>query len=172
MKLFLHQLNSIEMNNQILKTSLIALLLILLSCSYAEAKIPVFFSFSGEQISKVVDFPNTEEYQADENIYIDAGCIYKQVSIFFIPIWNYDVRWCASLDGSEEYIPYSREELSVFAAAANVTLPEEPTIDFWNKIGGKLVFLLLIGAFIAYVALSPDEEEEAAEANAPTEEGK
>lgn len=164
------------MSNKIFKGSLIAFLLILLNSSNVEAKKPVFFSWGGEQINKIADFPDTEEYQVEGGLHFDAGCIYKQVSIFFIPVWNYDLRWCGYVEGSDGYISYSKEELDVFATAAGVTLPEEPAISFWNRIGGKLVFLLIIGAFLAYVALSPDEEEEeeaaTAESNtATTEEG-
>lgn len=139
---------------------IITLIIVVLMTSSADAKVPLFFSFSGESISKVADFPDTEDFKTADGDYIDAGCIYKQVSIMFIPVWNYDIRWCGYIKGSDSYLDFDKEELDLMAELAEVELPETPSISFWNAIGGKLVFILLIVAFILYVKFSPDDEEE------------
>ncbi len=142
---------------------LIVLVLMVFNTESAHARKRGFFSIGGEAISKVADFPDEETYQIGDGSNFDAGCIYKQTSILFIPVWNYDVKWCGYVEdaaGEVGYVELTKEELDVFAEAAGVTLPAEPTIGFWDKIGGKLVFLLVVVAFIAYSILSPDEDEE------------
>lgn len=151
--------------NTVIKTMLIALVLMVFNAESAHARKRGvgFFSIGGESISKVADFPDEEDYQIGDGSNFDAGCIYKQTSILFIPVWNYDLKWCGYVEdaaGEVGYVELTKEELDIFAEAAGVTLPAEPTISFWDKIGGKLVFLLIIVAFIAYSILSPDEDEE------------
>lgn len=148
------------MYNKSFSIILLILAFSLLNSQSAEARKPVFFSFGGEAISKVQDFPDTEAFQFEDGTYVDAGCIYKQVSIFFIPVWNYDVRWCGYTGENDSYVPLTKEDLDAMAKEADITLAETPSLSFWNSIGGKLVFLALIGAFIAYSIFSSDDEEE------------
>jgi hypothetical protein len=148
------------MPNKLFSIILLVLAFSLLNSTSAEARMPVFFSFGGEAMSKVQDFPDTEMFQNEDGSYVDAGCIYKQVSIFFIPVWNYDIRWCGYTGEDDSYMILTKEQLDEMAKEANVTLDETPSLSFWNSIGGKLVFLALIGAFIAYSVLSSDDEEE------------
>jgi hypothetical protein len=148
------------MSNKLFSIILLVLSFSLLNIHSAEARAPVFFSFGGEAISKVQDFPDTEAFQFEDGSYVDAGCIYKQVSIFFIPVWNYDVRWCGYTGEDDSYATMTKEELDELATEASITLPETPSLSFWDSIGGKLVFLGLVGAFIAYSVLTSDDEEE------------
>lgn len=148
------------MYNKSFSIILLILAFSFLNSQSAEARKPVFFSFGGEAMSKIQDFPNTETFQLEDGTYIDAGCIYKQVSILFIPIWNYDIRWCGYTGEDGTYFEATKEELDAMAKEANVTLAETPSLSFWHTIGGKLVFLIIIGGFIAYSVLSSDEEEE------------
>lgn len=147
------------MLKHILQLSLITLLFILFSSNDAHARKRGFISFGGDVMHKVADFPDNEMFQMDDGTYMDAGIIHKEVSIVFIPIWNYDVKWCGYVNG-DTYVELTKEELDVLAEAAGVTLPESLSIPFWNSIGGKLVFLAIIGALIAYGIFSSDDEEE------------
>ncbi|WMX13443.1 MULTISPECIES: hypothetical protein [unclassified Aureispira] len=119
-----------------------------------------FFSFGGEAMAKVQDFPDTEQFQMDDGTYVDAGCIYKQVTILFIPVWNYDIRWCGYTGEDDSYVMMTKEELDVLAKEADITLPESPSLSFWHSIGGKLLFIVVIGGLIAYGIFSSDDEEE------------
>lgn len=153
------------MSNKLFSIVLLVLAFSLLNSESAEARRKSgFFSFGGEVMSKVQDFPDTEAFQLEDDTYVDAGCIYKQVSILFIPVWNYDIRWCGYTGEGDSYLALTKEELDEMAKEANVTLAESPSLPFWSSIGGKLVFLVLIGGLIAYAILSPDDEEEEEEA--------
>jgi hypothetical protein len=151
-----------------------SIILLILTFSFfnsqsAEARKSGFFSFGGEAMSKIVDFPDTEAFQLEDGTYVDAGCIYKQVSILFIPVWNYDIRWCGYTGDDGTYFEANKEQLDLMAKEANVVLPETPSLSFWHTIGGKLVFLIVIGGFIAYSVLSSDDEEEEEEEAPKTE---
>lgn len=150
--------------SKLFSITLLVLAFSLLNCQSAEARKSGFFSFGGEAMAKVQDFPDTEMFQAEDGVYVDAGCIYKQVSILFIPVWNYDIRWCGYTGEEDSYIIMTKEELDVLAKEADITLPDSPSLSFWHSFGGKLLFLVVIGGFIAYGILSPDEEEEEEEA--------
>ena len=106
---------------------------------------PLFFSWGGEKIAKVVDFPGSD---------FDAGVRYKQVSIFFIPVWNYDAAFCGYIQKDDEYLPYSYSELSTIASENNISLKDDPegNIPFWDKYGGKIVIAVLIGLYVAFSA--------------------
>lgn len=148
------------MLSKLFKISLLVIIFSLFNSHNAEAKKSGFFSFGGEAMTKIEDFPDTEAFQMEDGSYVDAGAIYKQVSILFIPVWNYEIRWCGYVGEGESYMELTKEELDELAKEAGVTLSENPSISFWHSIGGKLVFLALIGAFIAYSVLSSDDEEE------------
>jgi hypothetical protein len=113
------------------------------------AKVPVFFSWGGEQIVKVAEFPDTEDFQVADGTYIDAGYRYKHVSLFFVPVWNYGGEWCGYVGDSNRYLRLNKDELDVMAKAASVTLPEVPSLPFWDAYGGKLVILLIFGVIVA-----------------------
>jgi len=156
------------MSSKLLSIVLLVLAFSLLNSSSAEARKSGFFSFGGEAMSKVQDFPDTESFQLEDGTYVDAGCIYKQVTILFIPIWNYDIQWCGYTGDGDSYLPMTKEQLDELAKEADITLAETPSLSFWHSMGGKLVFLVVIGGLIAYGILSPDDEEE----EAPTTEDK
>jgi len=131
---------------------------------YNEARVPVLFSWGNEGIAKILDFPDIEELKSgDSNQFIDAGIRYKQVSIFFFPVWNYDATWCGYIGSDKEYINLNYEQLNEIANGVKMTLPDAPEdgIQFWDKYGGKLVFGVLLLAFLMYSAASSKEEEKA-----------
>ena len=128
------------------------------------SSVPVLLGWGGEKSIKIRDFPDIPDFQDAEGYYIDAGIIYKQATIFFIPVWNYDRRWIGFIDGSDEYYELSRTELENFASLANVSLPENFQLPFWDSYGGKLVFLLGIILLILWMnSVLRDEIEEKAD---------
>src|SRR5688500_11190031 len=124
-----------------------SIFVVLMSVSINAA--PVFFSFGDEKIIKVADLPNTKEYFMENGQFLDAGYVYKQVSIFFIPVWNYSGKWAGYVGSDELYLPLTKAELDEMCAAANVALPDAPPLSFWETVGGKL----LVGfIFLLYLA--------------------
>lgn len=140
--------------------STLVLVLLFATTESAEARRGGFISFGGEKITKIADLPDTEDYQLESGEYVDVGYMYKQVSIVFIPVWNYDLQWCGYID-DETYMDATKEDLDAMAEAAGVTIPDA-SLPFWDSIGGKLVLVLLVGAFIAYSVFSSDDDEEEA----------
>lgn len=124
---------------------------------YAAAKyVPVFFSWGGETVTKIADFPDTPTFQNDGD-YFDAGAIYKQIQVFFLPLWNYDVRWAGYINEST-YIPYPHEELKTLANLAGVALPAKPSLSFWESYGGKIVlFVIAVFGMIVLLAKGSDD---------------
>ena len=116
------------------------------------AKVPVFFSWGGEQIIKVADFPDTEDFKALDGKYLDPGYRYKHISLFFVPIWNYSGQWCGYVGDSDHYLDLDKAELDVLAGAAGaagVKLPATPSLPFWDSYGGKLLLLAVFAFFIS-----------------------
>ena len=109
----------------------------------ANAKIPVFFDFGGEVIAKIADFPDKPPFKTSDGHFFDAGVIYKQINIFWLPIWNYDVRWCGFINEVDKFVEMNRKELEQYAQLAHISLPENIEIPFEDQYGGKLMLALL-----------------------------
>lgn len=125
----------------------------------AHAGIPVFFSWGGEKVVKVGDFPDTEDFKTSDGKYLDPGYRYKQISIFFVPIWNYGRRWCGYVGDSRTYLDLSKDDLEVFANAAGLKLPATPSLPFWESYGGKLLFVVVFAFFVIANNSSADAPE-------------
>lgn len=138
------------MFNKLSKIIIVILVFLLFNASSVEAKKPGFISLGGEVVSKVADFPDTESFQTEAGAYMDPGCIYKQFSIMFIPLWNYEISWCGYTGEENSYVIIDKATLDELAKEAKVQLPAEPSLPFWDSIGGKLLFVTLVGGFIAY----------------------
>ena len=136
---------------------LILPVLILISITTLHATPAFIFSWGGEKVVKVADFPDNNNFKNVEGRFYDAGMRYKQVSILFIPLWNYDKKWCGYLT-DEMYLDLNKNDLDELASIAGITLPDDFELSFWEKIGGKLVLVLLLGLYIMYVSNSSDEE--------------
>lgn len=110
----------------------------------AGAKIPFVLEYGREKIVKVADFPDWTYFQTTDQQYFDVGVLYKQVRIFLIPLWNYEIRWCGYLS-DEQYVPLTPLEVRNYARTAGVELPVSPPLPPWDEWGGKLVRLVVVG---------------------------
>ncbi|GMO28745.1 MAG: hypothetical protein Ta2B_09660 [Termitinemataceae bacterium] len=109
----------------------------IISVEVDAAGLPYSYSYDGEAIFLVTDLPNTDEWSI-EGKYVDLGIIYKQFKILFIPIWNYDKRWC--LFQGETYWTFSKEDY----AEMGIIIPDSMSLPFTRKWGGFLVGIILI----------------------------
>ncbi len=143
------------------KTGLFTGLFLFLCSTQAFSKgMPIFFQTGSEIVSKAQELPDTENFQFEDGSYFDLGAYRKQFTIFFIPLWNYDVEWCAYLGTDDEMMSLTKEQLDAIAADAGLTLAETPPLPFWSSIGGKLLFLAIIGGFIAFSVMKSNDDEE------------
>ena len=138
---------------------LLTLFFVLEFTSPASARKVVFFSWGGETIIKVADFPDAPSFQTSDGHYFDAGAIYKQVQIFFLPLWSYDVRWAGYID-EESYVELNKSELNGLALLASITLPPEIELPFWDRWGGKLVLALLLAVIVLWTVLKVRSDED------------
>jgi len=155
------------------KKSIISLLVTLtILCVSGQAyAAPVFFGYGDEKIVKVEEFPDTDDFRLPSGEYIDVGYRYKQVSILFLPLWNYDQAWAGYVN-DETYLDVSKEELVEIAQTVNVTIPASPSLPFWDVYGGKLALVLLLALFAFFKANKKKEEAVAVEEVQETEDTK
>ena len=111
--------------------------------------VEIFYDYGGDNIIKVADFPRTDDFRTQEGEHVDAGYMYKQLRIFWIPVWNYDKKWCGYISG-QRFVPLTKDKLDEAAALARITLPDEPPVPAWDVYGGKILFLgaLLVVGFV------------------------
>jgi hypothetical protein len=125
-------------------------LLLLWAGAAQAAHLPVFAQWGGEKIIKAVELPRSAIFQLRDGTHVDAGYRYKQVSVFFVPLWNYDVAWCGYVGSDDKYVDVSREQLEQLAALANVSLPKSPDLPFWDVFGGKLLLATLVLGYLGF----------------------
>ena len=105
------------------------------------AKGVIFYSL-GEKFDIAQKLP--DNFKIDGN-HVNLGIMYKQFSVFWIPVWNYGETTYVFINDKEDgYYDVDAEDIETLKTKFNVTVPEKPTLSFWNKIGGKLVCLVII----------------------------
>lgn len=155
------------------KVLLIAILSVAGLCFFAsKAQAQFVYAWPDEKLATVIDLPNDDNfYHESEKGYINLGYYYKQVWIMWIPIWNYDGQYCLLVEGKKDYyISLTPEEVEGFKGYLEENGIEVPSGDptpFWDKIGGKLVWLLVI-AFLIWSS-SNKAKKKKEEANVETE---
>ena len=138
-----------------MKTIRLKILLVLvtwmtLCASEAHAGMPVFFSWGGEKIVKVMSLPDTDYYKTQDGAHIDVGYRFKQITILFIPVLNYEGTWCGYIGSDTRYMDFNKTALDDAAAKASLTISSASPIPFWDAYGGKLVLVLVVLLSIGY----------------------
>jgi hypothetical protein len=117
----------------------------------AQAKgIPIPVSFGGEKINEILNLPNDSTTMYSNGSYLNIACIYKQFSILWIPIWNWDEEYCISIEGSKDHYgeKIDKERAEEIAKIYDLKLPSASP-SFWNKFGGKLIILALLALILS-----------------------
>jgi hypothetical protein len=126
----------------------ITFLLLLMTGIYTGQAQAGLFSFGGDSMMTLVDLPNSAEYKTENGENVDIGYLYKSVSILFVPIWNYDGRLVAVIEGNDStYINLERAQIDLILQENRLELPPEPYLDMWTQFGGKLILLAVLGYF-------------------------
>jgi hypothetical protein len=135
------------------------------------AKGAIVYCSDCEYITVVGDLPDSAQFYSEEyKGYMDIGYKYSQVWVFWVPLWNKTGEYCLTIKGQDVYFEYTKEEIEELAKMYNIKLPENP-IPFWDKIGGKLLIILLLAAAVWYFKFydKPKKEETESEtASTPT----
>ena len=127
--------------------------------SFSSVASAELFGWGGEKIIMVMDFPDEDWAQIPTCEYVDAGYRYKQLTMLFIPLWKYDGRWTGYIGSEKQYLDLDRSELQEFAEAAGLELPDSPSLPFWDSMGGKLLFILIVILYLGVKFRSSPEEE-------------
>jgi len=111
------------------------------------------YSAGGEEISLVEELPDTNERND-----IDACVLHKQFWILWVPLWNWDAQYVLGREGSDQY--YEIEDEDLLARLEEDYGEAGSAIPFWDKIGGKLLFPILILLYSLKGKLGSDKSEE------------
>lgn len=134
-----------------MKKYLLALLMcITVSPAYA------FLYQHGDRSIKVVDLPDIKplEVKQKPGKYVDIGYCYKQLKIVFIPVWNWEERYCGYVDETG-YTDAKKEDLLEISKALGINTvwdDGKSKISMWERVWGKVIFAFLLLIFIAYQA--------------------
>jgi len=110
--------------------------------------VPIILYSSGEKIEVVKQLPDDALIDGQ---HVNLGVMYDQFSIFWIPMWNYGEKKFVLVNNKKDtYYEFTEEDVEILKNEFNVIVPEKPTIGFWNRIGGKLVWgaIILIVIFV------------------------
>ncbi|MDR0873464.1 MAG: hypothetical protein LBN27_08385 [Prevotellaceae bacterium] len=138
----------------------------------------LFFAASTVSARGVIIYGNGEKIEVTEKLpdsitiddeHVNLGVIYEQFSIFWVPMWNYgETKYVFLNDKEDSYMLADEEDLQYLRDELKINVPEEPSIGFWNKIGGKLIWAVVF-ALIIY-GLLPSRKKEEEEVEIPQEE--
>ena len=107
----------------------------------ATAKGVIFYS-TGEKVNVVKQLPDSAVI---DDMHVNLGVMYEQFSIFWIPVWNYgETKYVLINDKEDTYYDLDAEEIEMIKTTFQIKVPEKPSIGFWNRIGGKIIWSAVI----------------------------
>ena len=116
----------------------------------AHAK-PVIYG-TAEKVIKVAELPNEEAFSVGSGQYVDVGYCYKQLQVFFVPLWNWNEKYCGYVS-DDTYTETSREEFLEIAKLASLDTAWDDgksKIPMWDRIGGKVAGGVALLLFLLY----------------------
>ena len=112
----------------------------------------MFFSWGGETVVKTVELPDSEELKIDDGFF-DVGVLYKGIDIFFMPVWQYEMRYVGT-NSADATIFYELNDDGIAQISADYGIEIPPIsdvkLDFWTAWGGKIVLLVLLALVAIY----------------------
>ncbi|MBN2725471.1 MAG: hypothetical protein JXR95_15505 [Deltaproteobacteria bacterium] len=144
--------------------------ILLLSSGDAQARKRGFVSIGGEKIVKVKDLPDKDEFKHPQYGYVDLGYKIKQITVVFLPLWNYSGEYVGYIGRDDKYLILPPDVIANIEKEG-INLSKAPSLPFWDKMGGKLIigFILLIlaGVGIFWVMQKKEDEPEVSENDNP-----
>jgi hypothetical protein len=131
----------------------------------AKAGIPIVYG-DADKIIKVADLPQNEQYQTKlegKLTHFDIGYMYTKSHIMWIPYNTSNGKFVGYID-KDNYLELTPDDLQQIKAQEKITLSDS-YISFWDKIGGRVVFGLVILLIIWGMIPSKNKEKELEEEN-------
>ncbi|MCA9523019.1 MAG: hypothetical protein KC609_18720 [Myxococcales bacterium] len=127
----------------------LAVLGVLFYASNASAKVILWGT--GEKIMKVMDLPDNQVfYDVRQKKNVDVGYIWKRFTLFFIPVWTWDGRFCGYIGQDDKYLIIEEQKFRDLVKSQGLKFPDKPKLPFWERLGGKLA---LGGVLIAFLGV-------------------
>ncbi|MDO6489996.1 MULTISPECIES: hypothetical protein [unclassified Cellulophaga] len=144
--------------------SLLAISIFGISNIVGRARIPIPYG-EEQKIVKIVDLPDTEDFQLDDGTYFDIGKMYTISHIVWLPYSNTEPIITGYVD-DDTYVELSAENLKEIAEIAKVEIPETASASFFDRLGGKIILgligiVVLYGIYSSYFGKDEDEKETA-----------
>jgi hypothetical protein len=127
---------------------LVAMIAFFATEAQARFRIPVG---EHQKIVKVATLP--DEYQNDNDVHVDLGCMYTVFEIAYIPIWTVDKGEivCFTEKEKDTYYIIDPETLSSIKTDLKIDdLNSLISIPFWDAWGGKIIVILIILLIVIY----------------------
>lgn len=146
--------------NSFKKISFIVLLVIGFTNASARAKIP----FGKKEVITVVsELPDNEMYESSKGSkeYLDLATLHEEFNIaWFLPLWiTKEPKLVLYNEKSDLYYDTTDEEMNEILAENKIKKEDVLKVPFYNKYGGKVVALIIIG-LIAWSYLGKKDEDE------------
>lgn len=106
---------------------------------------------TAEKSVKVADLPG-EEFTLPDGRRVAVGYCYEQFQLFWIPLWNWNEKYCGYVD-EKSYTTASYEELIGISKIMGLDTSWDDgksKIPLWERIGGKVVLIAILLCLIAY----------------------
>ena len=119
----------------------------LINSASAKAKIPVCFPC--ETLQTIQELSTGSEIQKLAGQKVNLSYINNEYGILWISLWNTNGRYVLSDISNNTYFEIDPEAAKLLKEESNfdIATAENP-LSFWKRIGGKLIFLILIGFLI------------------------
>lgn len=140
---------------------LILLLAVTIIGLQAQARLKIPVCIPCEKIAIVKDLPKTDDFKDESGNYLKLGYYYKEYGAVFIPAWNSEGQYVLTNESEDMYYELSAEQIQELKDTHKIELPSGNPLSFWKKIGGKIIFILIIGAIIWGMIPEKDEPEKA-----------
>ncbi len=112
-----------------------------------------------EYATVVAELPDTEDYMTEEGNYIDLATIHTAFAVAYIPVYVTEeprlIGYCEKEDVCYEL---SDEYLAGLLEANELDGEKLNKLTFWHRFGGKLLFIVILGA-VGYYYYGRKKEE-------------
>ena len=130
-----------------MKTSLFAFVIALVFNSYFFASkigIPAPFG-TQEKIIKLRELPDNFEFRIRDGSNYDIGALYTIKRFLWLGYSFGKPKYVGYLNSQEKYAPFTSDEIKEITVRANIQLPKEPEISFFDRYVSRLLLLVILG---------------------------